>query len=65
MGSSTETLERMTSQQYKYGFVTDIEQDSVPPGLSEEIIEFISAKTRHSLGRAKGSGRSRGGCGFR
>jgi len=29
---------------YKYGFVTDIETDVAPPGLSEEIIRFISAK---------------------
>ena len=29
---------------YKYGFVTNIEADEAPPGLSEEIIRFISAK---------------------
>ncbi|HWX43477.1 MAG TPA: Fe-S cluster assembly protein SufB, partial [Blastocatellia bacterium] len=29
---------------YKYGFVTDIETDSVPPGLSEDVIRLISAK---------------------
>ena len=34
----------VTSQEYKYGFVTDIEADSVAPGLSEEVIRFISAK---------------------
>ncbi len=27
-----------------HGFVTDIEQDTVPPGLSEDVIRFISAK---------------------
>ena len=31
-------------EQYKYGFVTDIESDRAPKGLSEEIVRFISAK---------------------
>jgi len=31
-------------EQYKYGFVTDIETDKAPKGLSEDIIRFISAK---------------------
>ncbi|HJU82844.1 MAG TPA: Fe-S cluster assembly protein SufB, partial [Holophagaceae bacterium] len=38
------SLTAVTSQEYKYGFVTDIEADSVAPGLSEEVIRFISAK---------------------
>jgi Fe-S cluster assembly protein SufB len=29
---------------YKYGFVTDIESDEVPPGLSEDVVRLISAK---------------------
>src|SRR4051794_41774274 len=29
---------------YKYGFVTDIEADTAPPGLSEDTVRFISAK---------------------
>jgi len=37
-------LQQVTGQEYKYGFVTDIEADSAPPGLSEDIIRFISAK---------------------
>ena len=32
------------SQDYKYGFVTEIEADTAPPGLSEEIVRWISAK---------------------
>ncbi len=32
--------------EYKYGFVTDIEADSVPPGLNEDVIRLISAKKR-------------------
>jgi len=31
-------------REYKYGFVTDIEQDFAPPGLNEDIVRFISAK---------------------
>jgi Fe-S cluster assembly protein SufB len=42
--ATTDTLEHWAQQQYKYGFVTDIESDSAPPGLSEEIVRFISAK---------------------
>ena len=38
------TLEQWQSRQYKYGFVTDIETDSVPPGLNEDIIRHISSK---------------------
>ncbi|MFZ1615086.1 MAG: Fe-S cluster assembly protein SufB, partial [Holophaga sp.] len=37
-------LEQVTSQEYKYGFVTDIESESAPPGLSEATIRMISAK---------------------
>ncbi len=42
--SSTETIDQWASQEYKYGFVTDIEADSAPPGLSEDTIRLISAK---------------------
>ncbi len=38
------TFNVVTSQEYKYGFVTDIEADSAAPGLSEDTIRFISAK---------------------
>ncbi len=38
------TLERWRKQEYKYGFSTDIEADSVPPGLNEDVIRLISAK---------------------
>src|SRR5215475_720590 len=38
------TVEELAQREYKYGFITDIEQDTVPPGLNEEIIRLISAK---------------------
>src|SRR5271167_991127 len=47
MTASTETIgtvRSLSQEGYKYGFVTDIEADEAPPGLSEETIRFISAK---------------------
>jgi Fe-S cluster assembly protein SufB len=38
------SIESQVLQPYKYGFVTDIDADTVPPGLNEEIIRLISAK---------------------
>src|SRR5260370_1772202 len=38
------SIQELTSRQYKYGFVTEIEADAVPRGLNEEIIRLISAK---------------------
>jgi Fe-S cluster assembly protein SufB len=37
-------LEQLSKQEYKYGFVTNIEQEIAPKGLSEDIIRLISAK---------------------
>ena len=37
-------LENLVSQPYKHGFVTDIESESAPKGLSEDTIRMISAK---------------------
>jgi Fe-S cluster assembly protein SufB len=47
MPAVQETIERVRHidiDQYKYGFVTDIESDKAPKGLSEDIVRFISAK---------------------
>ena len=44
MSESDATIERLTREEYRYGFVTDIEQDTVAPGLSEEVVRLISAK---------------------
>ncbi len=40
----SDTIQQITDQEYKYGFVTDIEADVVPPGLNETVIRTISAK---------------------
>jgi len=42
--NGTELLHEVAQSEYKYGFVTDIESDKAPAGLSEETIRFISAK---------------------
>ena len=39
----SEVIEKAIEQDYKYGFVTDIEQDTLPPGLNEDVIRSISA----------------------
>ncbi len=44
MPTSTETIEELASQDYKWGWTVDMEADEAPPGLSEDIIRFISAK---------------------
>ena len=44
MSTATETIEGLVQKEYKYGFYTDVETDSAPPGLNEDIIRFISGK---------------------
>ncbi len=44
--SSSESIGQFEHRAYPFGFVTDIEQEYAPPGLSEEIIRYISAKKR-------------------
>jgi len=44
MAGSNEILEELTSSEYKYGFTSDIDSDTLPPGLNEETVRFISAK---------------------
>ncbi len=44
MSTDQQTIEELTGSDYKYGFVTDIEQDVIPKGLSEDVVRLISAK---------------------
>ncbi len=47
MAVSTETLDQVRAvaeDGYKHGFVTDIEMETAPKGLSEDIVRFISAR---------------------
>src|SRR5579883_880153 len=38
------TIELLANREYKYGFVTDIESETIPKGLNEETIRLISQK---------------------
>ncbi len=44
MSEADKILDEVTGQEYKYGFVTDIDTDTIPKGLNEDIIRLISAK---------------------
>ena len=44
MSSSTNTIETFANQEYKWGFVSDIESEEIPRGLSEDVVRLISAK---------------------
>jgi len=44
MNTQLDSIESIASGEYKWGFVTDVAQDSVPAGLNEDIIRLISAK---------------------
>ena len=44
--NSNEILNDVTTNDYKYGFVTDIETDIIPTGLNEDIIRHISKKKK-------------------
>ncbi len=46
MGASTQVIHDWTQQEYKFGFVTPVEAETVPPGLNEDIIRMISARKR-------------------
>jgi len=44
MSAATDTIEEFASKEYQYGFVSEIESDTIPIGLSEEVIRMISSK---------------------
>ena len=44
MSTATQTIEELANQEYKHGFVTDVEADTIPKGLNEDVIRLISAK---------------------
>src|SRR5512141_1746463 len=44
MSTSTETIEQLATQEYKYGFVTDVEAETIPKGLNEDVVRLISQK---------------------
>ena len=44
MSTQQQDLDALVAQKYRHGFVTDIESDTVPPGLDEDVIRLISRK---------------------
>ncbi len=46
MTTAVDTIESLASREYKHGFVTDVEADTIPPGLSEDVVRVISAKKK-------------------
>ncbi len=44
MGAGNKTVEELVASDYQHGFVTEIEADTVPPGLNEDIVCAISLK---------------------
>ena len=46
MSSDPNSVFDLTNREYKAGFVTDIESETIPPGLSEEVVQLISAKKK-------------------
>jgi Fe-S cluster assembly protein SufB len=44
MSTSSQVIQELGSREYQYGFVTDVEQEVVPRGLSEDVVRLISAK---------------------
>jgi len=44
MSTDNALLKEVSQQEYKHGFVTDIEADAIAPGLSEDVVRLISQK---------------------
>ena len=44
MPPNSNTIEALANREYKFGFVTDIEAETAPRGLNEDIVRFISGK---------------------
>ncbi len=44
MSTSTQTIEELATQEYRYGFVTEVEAEALPKGLNEDIVRAISQK---------------------
>ena len=44
--SSTDAIRDFAQQEYKWGFITDIEEERIPKGLSEDVVRLISTKKK-------------------
>ncbi len=55
MSKDNQVLEELTSKEYEHGWTTNIETESAPKGLNEDIIRFISAKRMSRNGSSNGA----------
>jgi len=46
MSETANQLESLLERRYKHGFITDIDADTVPPGLDESVVRLISRKKK-------------------
>jgi Fe-S cluster assembly protein SufB len=46
MTTATRTIEELANREYQYGFVADVDAETVPKGLNEEVVRLISEKKR-------------------
>src|SRR6202789_1510142 len=44
MSTATQTIEEFVNKEYQYGFTTNVETETIPPGLSEDVVRLISQK---------------------
>ena len=44
MATTNKDLEQLIDRKYQHGFITDIESETVPPGLDEDVIRLVSHK---------------------
>ena len=44
MSANKDEINSLVESRYKHGFITDIESESLPPGINEDVIRAISAK---------------------
>ena len=46
MTTATQTIEELANREYQYGFVTEVDAETIPKGLNEEVVRLISEKKR-------------------
>ena len=46
MATSSQDVNEFVGKEYEHGFVTDVESDTVPPGLDEDVVRLISTKKK-------------------
>jgi Fe-S cluster assembly protein SufB len=52
---SDTSVESLVNREYQAGFVTDIESDTLPPGLDESVVRFISERKKSPTGCSSGA----------